>query len=169
MAASDDPDVSTGPAADSHRTPVTAWLRPLLVLLGGLAVAALLTWVDQLILAVPLALLALLMAYWTSPLRSGPHTSLSEALEQRGDTVAIILWAPGDPLSARMQAAIRGHRPDVLWVNVYQDPDGRQLLNEHGGTDSLPLVIVGRDVARAATVGDLLDLQEAGRKRARGD
>lgn len=169
MAASDDSDVSTGPAADHPHTPVTAWLRPLLVLLGGMAAAALLAWIDQLILAVPLALLTLLMAYWTSPLRSGPHTSLSEALDQRGDTVAIILWAPGDPLSARMQTAIRGQRPDVLWVNVFQDPDGRRLLEDHGGTDSLPLVIVGQDVARAATVGDLLDLQEAGRKRATGD
>ena len=169
MAASDDSDVSTGPAADHPHTPVTVWLRPLLVLLGGMAAAVLLAWIDQLILAVPLALLTLLMAYWTSPLRSGPHTSLSEALEQRGDTVAIILWAPGDPLSARMQTAIRGQRPDVLWVNVYQDPDGRRLLEDHGGTDSLPLVIVGEDMARAATVGDLLDLQEAGRKRATGD
>lgn len=168
MAASDDSDGPTGSAAGRARTPVSAWLRPLLVLFGGMAVAVLLAWIDQLILAVPLALLTLLMAYWTSPLRSGPHTSLRQALEQRGDTVAIILWAPGNPLSARMQTAIRGQRPDVLWVNVYQDPDGRKLLDEHGGTGSLPLVIVGRDVARAATVGDLLDMQEAGRKRATG-
>lgn len=168
MAASDDSDAVTGPAADRPRTPVTARLRPLLVLIGGMAAAALLAWIAQLIVAVPLALLTLLMAYWTSPLRSGPHTSMSEALAQRGDTVAIILWAPGDPLSARMQTAIRGQRSDVLWVNVYQDPGGRQLLEEHGGTESLPLVIVGQDVGRTATVGDLLDLQEAGRERARG-
>lgn len=146
--------------------PVAAWLRPLFVLLGGLAAAALLILIDQLILAVPLVLLALLMAYWTSPWRSGPHTPMSEARQQRSDTVAIILWAPSDPLSARMQAAIRGQRSDVLWVNVYQDPDGRQLLEEHGGIESLPLVIVGEDVGRNATVGDLLDLQEAGRRRA---
>src|SRR5699024_1532 len=104
----------------------------------------------------------------TSPLRSRPHTSLRQALEQRGDTVAIILWAPGNPLSARMQTAMRGQRPGALWVTVYQEPHGRELLGEHGGTGALPLVIVGRDVARAATVGDLLDMQEAGRKRATG-
>lgn len=175
MAASDDSDPSAGPASSPgrgpaalRRTPVIAWVRPLLVLLGGLAAAVVLAGVDQLILAVPLALLTVLMTYWTSPLRSGPHTPLSEALGRRSDTVAIILWAPGNPLSARMQTAIRGQRPDVLWVNVYQDPDGRQLLAEHGGVESLPLVIVGPDVKAAATAGDLLDMQEAGRGRAAG-
>lgn len=149
-----------------RRPPVTAWVRPLLVLLGGLAASAVLALIDQLILAVPLALLTLLMAYWTSPLRSGPHTSMDEALRRRSDQVTIILWAPGNPLSARMQTAIRGAREDMLWVNVYHDPAGMQLLEEHGGVESLPLVIVGEDVGRNATVGDLLDMQEAGRNRA---
>lgn len=150
----------------ARRTLVTAWVRPLLVLLGGLAAAAVLTLIDQLILAVPIALLTLLMAYWTSPLRSGPHTSMEEALRRRSDQITIILWAPGNPLSARMQTAIRGAREDVLWVNVYHDPAGMRLLEEHGGLESLPLVIVGEDVGRSATVGDLLDMQEAGRERA---
>lgn len=149
-----------------RRPPVTAWVRPLLVLLGGLAASAVLALIDQLILAVPLALLTLLMAYWTSPLRSGPHTSMDEALRRRSDQVTIILWAPGNPLSARMQTAIRGAREDMLWVNVYHDPAGMQVLEEHGGIESLPLVIVGEDVGRNATVGDLLDMQEAGRRRA---
>src|SRR5690625_7601395 len=108
MAASDDSDVSTGPAADHPRTPVTAWLRPVLVLLGGMAVAALLAWNDQLILAVPLALLTLLMAYWTSPLRSGPHTSLRQALEQRGDTVAIIQIGRASCRERGMDEGVRG-------------------------------------------------------------
>src|SRR5690625_5371129 len=83
MAASDDSDVSTGPAADHPRTPVTAWLRPVLVLLGGMAVAALLAWNDQLILAVPLALLTLLMAYWTdrkSTRLNSSHVAISYAV-----------------------------------------------------------------------------------------
>ncbi|MFC7455960.1 hypothetical protein ACFQS2_02025 [Brachybacterium sp. GCM10030267] len=151
------------------RPPARAWLRPGLLAVGGLAVAAALVVADQLIAAIALALFALFMAFWTSPLRSGPHTPLATALQRRADDVSIILWAPGNPLSARMQTAIRTPREDVLWVNAYRDPEARALLDEHGGEDALPLVIVGQDVKATATVGDLLDMQAAGRRRAAGE
>jgi hypothetical protein len=147
------------------RPPARAWLRPLAALVGGLALAALFTVLDQLVLAVPLALIALLMAYWTSPLRRNPHQPWAEASAQRVDDMAVVIWAPGDPLSARMQTAIRSQRTDVLWVNAYQDPQAAEILAEHGGREALPLVFVGEEVKTAATVGELLDLQEAARAR----
>jgi hypothetical protein len=148
--------------------PVRAWLRPALLLVGGLLATTLLLLADQTLGAVLVALFSLFMAYWTSPLHAGPHTPLATALERRGDDVVIVLWAPGSTLSARLQTAIRGPRPDVIWVNVYQDPEAVQVLAEHGGLDALPLVVVGQDVAASASVVQLLDMQAAGAERATG-
>lgn len=135
------------------------------MLLGGLLLAALLVLAEQWIAAVAVALFALFMGYWTSPLRSGPHTPLSVALEHPGDGVAIVLWVPGNPLSARLQAAIRGPREDVVWVNVYRDEAAQQLLATHGGAEALPLVLVEDEVKANSTAGELLELQHAVRQR----
>ncbi|MGP9537374.1 hypothetical protein ACT3SP_05145 [Brachybacterium sp. AOP43-C2-M15] len=158
-----------GPAAaPRRRAPRKAWLRPALLLVGGLLLTALLVLADQYLAAVAVVLFSLFMAYWTSPLRAGPHTPLASALERRGDDMAIVLWAPGNPLSARLQAAIRGPREDLIWVNVYQDPAAQQFLAGHGGDEAIPLVIVGDEVSPAASVVQLLDMQAAGAERAKG-
>lgn len=160
------PDASAPAPAPSARAPLSAWLRPALLLVGGLIAASLLVLAQQRIAAVAVVLFSLFMAYWTSPLRSGPHTPLSTALRRRGDDVTIVLWAPGNALSARLQTAIRSPREDVIWVNVYQDPAAQQFLAEHGGAEAVPLVIVGDDVTPAASVVQLLDVQAAGKQRA---
>ncbi|WP_422116272.1 hypothetical protein [Brachybacterium sp. UNK5269] len=143
-------------------------MRPALVLLGGLVLAALLAAAGQSIAAVAIALFSVFMGYWTSPLRSGPHTSLEAARQRQGPDAAIILWAPGNPLSARLQTAIRGPREDVVWVNVFRDPAAQELLAQHGGPSALPLVLVGPAVRANATAGELLDLlDDSGRRRPR--
>lgn len=120
--------------------------------------------VEQWIGAVALALFAAFMAYWTSPLRAGDHTPLATAQERRTAGTAIVLWAPGDPLSSRLQVAFRSPREDVVWVNVHRDVQAQQLLAEHGGTEALPLVLVGETVRPRATAGEVLDLQAAERR-----
>lgn len=127
---------------------------------GGLLLMTLLQQADQWIAAIAVALFSLFMAYWTSPLRSGPHLPLHQALA-KGAGTTVILWAPGNPLSARLQAVIRSPREDVEWVNVFRDPQAQQLLAEHGGDDALPLVLLGGQTLTNATPGDLLDLQAA--------
>lgn len=163
------PDTPGSPGARRGGVPLRAWTRSVLLLLGGALATVLLVLADQLIAAIAVAVFSLFMAYWTSPLRSGPHVPLETALARRADDVAIILWTPGNPLSARLQTAIRGERDDVVWVNVYQDPRAQQLLAEHGGAAAAPLVIVGDQVTAAATVAQMLEMQEAGRRRAAGD
>lgn len=151
------------------RDTVRPWIRPAVLVLGGLLAAALFWLADQLLVGVIVLAFSLFMAFWTSPLRTGAHTPLAAALERRGDDVAIILWAPGNPLSARMQATIRSPREDVIWVNVYRDREAAALLAEHGGLSALPLVLVGQDVRTAATVNDLLAAQAAGAERMAGE
>ncbi|MGP5639658.1 hypothetical protein ACTXPS_09460 [Brachybacterium tyrofermentans] len=160
------PDTSGPAPVTRSRAPLSAWLRPALLLVGGLIAAGLLLLVQQRIAAVAVVLFSLFMAYWTSPLHAGPHTPLATALRRRANDVTIVLWAPGNPLSARLQTAIRNPREDVIWVNVYQDPAAQQFLAEHGGADAVPLVIVGDEVTPAASVVQLLDAQAEGRERA---
>ena len=162
------PDAPGPAAVTRRRAPLKAWLRPALLLVGGLLLTGLLVLADQHIAAVAVVLFSLFMAYWTSPLRAGPHTPLASALERRADDVAIVLWAPGNPLSARLQTAIRSPREDVIWVNVYQDPAAQQFLAGHGGDEAIPLVIVGDEVTPTASVVQLLDMQAAGVERAKG-
>lgn len=124
----------------------------------GLAIAAFLYLVaNNIVAAIPMTALALFMGYWTSPLRQGQHTTFSEAIAQRSPEHAVILWAPGDPLSARLQTAVRGNRPDVTWVNVYRDAEAEGFLECSGGRGAIPLVIVGDEIIRRATVGQYLD------------
>lgn len=139
----------------------------MLLLAGGLLLMTLLQLADQWIAAIAVGLFSVFMAYWTSPLRSGPHVPLAQA-RTRGPGTAIILWAPGNPLSARLQAAIRGPREDVVWVNVFRDPHAQELLTAHGGTDALPLVLLGDTTMVNATAGALLDLQEAAHREPEG-
>lgn len=162
------PDAPGPAAVTRRRAPLKAWLRPALLLVGGLLLTGLLVLADQYIAAIAVVLFSLFMAYWTSPLRAGPHTPLANALERRADDMAIVLWAPGNPLSARLQTAIRSPREDVIWVNVYQDPAAQQFLAGHGGDEAIPLVIVGDEATPAASVVQLLDMQAAGAQRAAG-
>lgn len=159
--------------SDPDRTPMAttaparAWLRPILMLLGGLLLAGLLMLADQRLAALLAALFALFMAYWTSPLRSGPHTSLADALARKDEGATVILWAPGNPLSARLQAVVRTPREDqeVVWVNVFHDAEARALVEQHGGADALPLVLIGEDVMTAVTAAELERRQEEQRRQ----
>lgn len=146
--------------------PVRAWARPALVVVGGLLFALLLWMLDQRLGAGAAALLTLFLAYWTWPLREGDHTPFGAAMAEVRDDHAVILWAPGDPYSARLQTAIRGRRTDVTWVNVYQDEEAEAFVLAHGGRAALPLVIIGENVVTHATVGHYLDARAEGQQRA---
>ena len=155
----------TDPAPSIPRVPARAWLRPVLLLVGGALLTLLMVLADQLIAALAVGVFSLFMAYWTSPLRSGPHTPLAEAQAREADGTAptIVLWAPGNPASARLQAAIRAPREDLIWVNVFKDPAAQQLLGRYGGERMLPLALQGEDAARIDNVSELFAFQDRAR------
>ena len=157
----------TDPAPSTPRVPARAWLRPVLLLVGGALLTLLMVLADQLIAALAVGAFSLFMAYWTSPLRSGPHTPLASAQERArgadGRAPTIVLWAPGNPASARLQAAIRAPREDLIWVNVFKDPAAQQLLGRYGGERMLPLALQGEDAARIDNVSELFAFQDRAR------
>ncbi|MFE7606523.1 hypothetical protein ACFU1Q_15310 [Brachybacterium paraconglomeratum] len=166
------PDTGPVPPADASaapaRVPARAWLRPALMLVGGALAALLFVQVDQQLAAFAIGAFSLFMAYWTSPLRSGPHTPLADAQarmrEADGAAPTIVLWAPGDPASARLQAAIRAPREDLIWVNAFKDPAAKQLLSRYGGERMLPLALQGEDAARIDSVSELFAFQDRTRQ-----
>lgn len=157
----------TDPAPSAPHVPARAWLRPALLLVGGALLTLLMVLADQLIAALAVGAFSLFMAYWTSPLRSGPHTPLASAQERArgadGTAPTIVLWAPGNPASARLQAAIRAPREDLIWVNVFKDPAAQQLLGRYGGERMLPLALQGEDAARIDNVSELFAFQDRAR------
>lgn len=158
----------TDPAPSTPHVPARAWLRPVLLLVGGALLTLLMVLADQLIAAIAVGAFSLFMAYWTSPLRSGPHTPLADvqARMREADETAptIVLWAPGDPASARLQAAIRAPREDLIWVNVFKDPAAQQLLGRYGGERMLPLALQGENAARIDSVSELFAFQDRTRQ-----
>ncbi|TDP77957.1 hypothetical protein DEU31_2309 [Brachybacterium sp. AG952] len=162
------PGPDPAPATSTTHAPARAWLRPALLLVGGALLTLLMVLADQLIAATAVGAFSLFMAYWTSPLRSGPHTPLASAQararEADGTAPTIVLWAPGNPASARLQAAIRAPREDLIWVNVFKDPAAQQLLGRYGGERMLPLALQGEDAARIDNVSELFAFQDRTRQ-----
>lgn len=152
------------PAHDSAsapaRIPASAWLRPGALLLGGALLTVLLVLGDQIIGAVAAGVFAVFMAYWTSPLRSGPHTSLASAHAQASPGTTILLWAPGNPASARIQAALRSPREDLVWVNVYRDSEAMAIVEQRGGARQLPLAMLGERIGHVENAADLFAFME---------
>src|SRR5699024_445004 len=101
------------PSTRSPRIPARAWLRPTLLLVGGLLLSGVLVLADQWIGAVALALFSVFMAFWSRPLRAGDHTPLAPAQAQRPLGTAYVLRVPGDPLNSRLSMACRSHQPTV--------------------------------------------------------
>lgn len=133
------------------------WKRSLLFAAVGLVVAGLLAWADQWIFAVPLAALALFMAYWVSPARRGQHTPWLDALTHRSPQHAIVIWSTVDPGSAQLQVGVRADNPRVTWVNYMHDTEAWAFAKQHGGFAALPIAIIGTRVVPNASSGDIID------------
>lgn len=68
-----------------------------------------------------------------------PH---AEALAH-GQQGVTIYWRPGCPFCARLRLAVRAHRADARWVNIWEDDEGRAYVaSVNGGDEVVPTVVI---------------------------
>jgi glutaredoxin len=71
-----------------------------------------------------------------------PATPHSEALAHAEHGVAIY-WRPGCPFCGRLRMAVRSHRDDIAWVNIWDDEDGRAYVaSVNDGNETVPTVVI---------------------------
>ena len=68
-----------------------------------------------------------------------PH---DQALAHAEHGVAIY-WRPGCPYTARLRIAVRAHRQQARWVNIWEDEAGRAFVaSVNGGDETVPTVVI---------------------------
>lgn len=71
--------------------------------------------------------------------RPTPH---SQAIEHSRDGVAVY-WRPGCPFTGRLRMAVRRHRDDIAWVNIWEDDAGRAFVESvNDGNQTVPTVVI---------------------------
>ncbi len=71
-----------------------------------------------------------------------PATPHAEALAHAEHGVAVY-WRPGCPFSGRLRVAVRRHRDDIAWVNIWEDDAGRSYVaSVNDGNETVPTVVI---------------------------
>ena len=69
-------------------------------------------------------------------------TSHADALARAQHGVAVY-WRPGCPFTGRLRMAVRTHRDDIAWVNIWEDDEGRAFVaSVNGGDETVPTVVI---------------------------
>ena len=54
-----------------------------------------------------------------------------------------VYWRPGCPFTARLRLAVRAHRDEAAWVNIWEDDEGRAFVaSVNGGNETVPTVVI---------------------------
>jgi glutaredoxin len=68
-----------------------------------------------------------------------PHT---DALAHAERGVAVY-WRPGCPFSDPLRVAVRKHRDEIAWVNIWEDDAGRAYVaSVNEGYETVPTVVI---------------------------
>ncbi|UDY36090.1 glutaredoxin family protein [Dermatobacter hominis] len=71
-----------------------------------------------------------------------PSTPHQEALAHAEHGVSIY-WRPGCPFCSRLRLAVRTHRDDIAWVNIWDDDAGRAYVaSVNDGDETVPTVVI---------------------------
>lgn len=71
--------------------------------------------------------------------RPTPH---ADAVEHARTGVAV-WWRPGCPFTGRLRMAVRKHRDDIAWVNIWEDDAGRAFVaSVNDGNETVPTVVI---------------------------
>lgn len=96
--------------------------------------------------AVGYGVVALAVAWWTSPWRGRGGPTHEEVLtmsdtEARPDVV--IYWRPGCGFCAMLKARLGSARDRATWINIWEDEQGAAYVREvNGGNETVPTVVI---------------------------
>lgn len=96
--------------------------------------------------AVGYAVLALVLAWWTSPWRGrgGPThqevLAMSDTDPRKG---VVVYWRPGCGYCARLKSALGEHRERATWVNIWEDDEAAAFVRSvNNGNETVPTVVI---------------------------
>lgn len=122
------------------------WLWGALVVLLGLVVANLardgaVAW------AVGYGVLALAIAWWTSPLRGRRGGTTQQEVAAMSDDDprkgVVIYWRPGCGFCARLKSALGPARDRATWVNIWADDEAAAYVRSvNDGNETVPTVLL---------------------------
>lgn len=71
-----------------------------------------------------------------------PSTPHAEALA-RAEHGVTVYWRPGCPFTSRLRMAVRRHRDEISWVNIWEDDAGRAYVaSVNNGDETVPTVVI---------------------------
>lgn len=121
-----------------------AWLLPLLLVLGGSAVAAGLILSGSPGPAAAFLLVFVLLAGVNSPLVFPRSIGALEAQRRSAaDGRPVVYWRPGCPYCMRLRARLGRAARRAYWVDIWRDPAGAAAVRAvNDGNETVPTVVV---------------------------
>lgn len=96
-------------------------------------------------LAVGYGVLALAIAWWTSPWRGRGGTTQQEVsrMGQDGSAGVVIYWRPGCGFCAMLKARLGPLRDRATWVNIWDDEEAAAFVRSvNDGNETVPTVVM---------------------------
>ncbi|MFE7445007.1 glutaredoxin domain-containing protein [Streptomyces chartreusis] len=120
------------------------WFLPLLLVVGGSAVAATLFLDGSPGAAAPLLVVFVVLAGVNSPLIFPRSIGALEAQRRSAaDGRPIVYWRPGCPYCMRLRVRLGRTARQAYWVNIWRDPAGAAAVRAvNGGNETVPTVVV---------------------------
>lgn len=96
--------------------------------------------------AVGYGVVALAVAWWTSPRRGrgGPtHEEVLTMTDTDARPDVVIYWRPGCGFCAMLKARLGAVRDRATWVNIWEDEQGAAFVREvNDGNETVPTVVI---------------------------
>ncbi|MEU0843533.1 glutaredoxin domain-containing protein [Streptomyces sp. NPDC005962] len=121
------------------------WILPVLIVLCGSAVAAVLLFKGDTVAAVALWLVFAVLAGVNSPLIFPRSVSEPEARRRSAaDGRPVVYWRPGCAYCVRLRTRLGRRARKAHWVNIWRDPAGAAAVRAvNDGDETVPTVVVG--------------------------
>lgn len=89
----------------------------------------------------------LFLAWWVSPLRTGPTIANDEARQRASsDGAVVIYWRPGCLFCSRLRRSLGSLGRQAMWVNIWADKDAAAAVRAvNDGNETVPTVLVGTE------------------------